>query len=170
MTISIPDFLAVEDLLDDTIEEAEHLSASDAVDVILAVEKLAAKCREAVAALNGGLLNTLEGSIVREGHEFRKVPAGQQVYDHDAVARRVALIASCPDDDGVVPTAHRAAAEAARMMKILYTSASTTAKVGGKGKHIGLVDFGIEPSEVRDFVGEGTFKISKTPTTTPEVR
>lgn len=161
MTISIPDFEAVEDLLADTVEEAERLTPSDAVDVILAVERLIASAKKAVDALKLGMLNQLEDSIVRDGQEFARVPAGKWVFDHDGIAKAVAKIASEPDEDGVVPTAHRAAAEAARMMRQAYASDSTSAKVGK------LSSFGIDPKDVRDFVGEGTFKITKRPATTP---
>ena len=161
MTISIPDFLAVEDLLADTVEEAERLTPSDAVDVILAIEKLIGAAREAVDALKAGMLNQLEESIIRDGQEFRKVPAGSWVFDHDDIAKRVAVIASAHDEDGVVPTAHRAAAEAARMMRQIYASDSTPAKVGK------LNEFGIADRDVRDFHGDGTFKITKRPATTP---
>jgi hypothetical protein len=130
--------------------------------VILAIERLAAKCRTAIAALNGGLVDTLEGSLIRDGHEFKRVPAGKWVWDHDRIARQVALEAASVNEHGEVPTAHRAAAEAARMMRQIYASDSTPAK---KGK---LQSFGLDPDDLRDFVGEGTFKISKTPTTTPE--
>lgn len=161
MTISIPDFLAVEDLLDDTIEEAEHVSASEAVDMILAIDKLISHARKAVDALTGGMLKTLEGSIIREGQEFRRVPAGQWVFDHDDIAKRVAVIASQPDEEGREPSPHRAAAEAARMMRQIYASDSTKAKTGK------LNSFGIPDGEVRDFVGEGTYKVTKRPATTP---
>ena len=148
--ISVPEFQAVGDLIDDTIAECESLSLDDGVDVHNAFEIVRRKARDAQLALEMAMQTQLEGQVViRDGRQFEMTPFDGYSYDHNEIAKRVARIASMPDGEGVVPTAHRAAAEAARMMLGLYVSDSTDAKVGDRGKP-GLETFGIPKNEVRE--------------------
>lgn len=161
-TINIPDFLAAADVLQDTIDEADRLPRDEAINVMFAIEALKKKCNEALDALKLALVSQMElnDSIVRGGFEVKCGDAGKWQYHHDAIARATAIIASRPDEDtGEIPSPHRAAAEAARMMRQIYASDSTDAKVGK------LDEFGIVRDAVRDFVAAGKKKISVRPAT-----
>lgn len=165
MTINIPEFEAMLDVLDDTIGEValDRLEPAEAIDVRRAIEQVMSKARDAIWAIDQSLVKRIErGSIIRDGFEYTIAPNGKWVWDHDDIAKQVATEASRPDENGVVPTAHRAAAEAARMMRQIYASDATQAKMGK------MQSFGLDPRDFRDFVGAEGRKVVKKPTTTPE--
>lgn len=159
--ISVPDFEAACDILDDTIGEAEGLALEHALDLHRAIEVMKSKCSDALWAIEQGLLDKIEdGTVVRNGFQYETKPNGKWAWDHELVAAVIADEAvrrRTDEETGELPDARDAAMEAAQMMREAYTTPSVQARKGA------LAEFGIEPKGLRDFKNAKGRKVVKIP-------
>lgn len=119
-------------VLKDITELSDSLSAEDALDYRLAIEKLRAAAADTIKDLDTQLRRVLEHQVERHGRYYwighKK---DSERFIHGKIAGEVQRRALQPDpDSGEIPDAPTAVRRAVALMRGLYLSDSTKAKIG----------------------------------------
>lgn len=119
-------------VLADITELSDSLSAEDALDYRLAIERLRAVAADTIKDLDNQLRRVLEHQVERHGRYYwighKK---DTERFMHGAIAGEVQRQALQPDPDtGQIPDARTAVRRAVALMRGLYLSDSTKAKIG----------------------------------------
>jgi len=130
------DVEASTDVLRDVTNLSDSLTAEEAVEFRIAVEKVLAECRLTIDMLNMQLVKVLETDVVRDRRRFyvtRK--KDNERFDHDAICGGVVnhtLRGEFDFETGEViePERDEAVRQAVHAMRNIYVSDSTKAKVG----------------------------------------
>lgn len=162
------DILAATDLLSELIEESDTLAVDDAIQMIEVVSLLSSEARRTIDLLTAHLHKVMEkGGRELAGRRYTTSPRTKQTYDHDTIAAKVIHRALKPDENGELPPARDAVNFAVTLMRDLYVSDSTKAKVGVlKGDVLEL-----DVEDLRDTVPTGTYEVKvKDPTTNKDLK
>lgn len=131
------DMLVSTDLMNDLVGEVETYRVDEAVYLRHTLMTIAAKAKFAIAALDTHLVDVMEfgDAVEYKGWTFRKgTTKERERFDHDEIARRVrtAIYEFLPSEENgdFYRGANAGAAEAIRVMRDIYLSDSTKAKVG----------------------------------------
>jgi hypothetical protein len=125
------DLEAIGDVAAWLAEQSDSLPPAQAAELLTEARKVAKALSMAISLLEAQLLSTIEQPVLVGNTVWSKVPAMKKRPDQQRIARLVVMSAALPDENGELPTANEAAAEATRMMSALYVSPSTVPKVGG---------------------------------------
>jgi hypothetical protein len=126
---TLPDVHALSDVVTDITEASDSMSVEDCIAFRLALSNHLKEVQAAVAALDQQLVLTLEVPRVEGGYLFSVRRRKEKVrYAHDKIARHVRDEAVL-DDKGLLATPREAAEKATKLMRDLYISDSTKAKV-----------------------------------------
>ncbi len=155
--MNVPDIEAMIDVVHDLRDNSDTLDAERAVDVRRAADLLRAAAIELRDFCDMQLCKLMEfgDEMERDGMLYRIGSAGRWQWDHDAIATAVACLA---DDTPGMP-----GGTAARIMRDIYVSDSTPAKVGQLERH----RIPVEP--MRDWVNETTKKVEAGAVKPPKV-
>ena len=119
------------DVLKDVIGISDTMTAEEAVEFRIAIERVVSECKMAIDMLNMHLLTVLEQDVIRDRRRFYVTyKKDHERFDHDAISGGVIRYVTQPDDDGVIPSTVEAARNAVHAMRNIYVSDSTKAKVG----------------------------------------
>lgn len=139
--------LVVCDLLDDVINEADSHTIEQAVVVRHTIAEVITKAKEAIAALDVHLTSEMElyEPVQFKGWEFTNVRKAEKTrFAHGTIAGRVQKLAvTAGTDDNGETSPLEAVRHAVEMMRRIYLSDSTGAKVGE------LKRLGIDIADVR---------------------
>jgi hypothetical protein len=130
--ISIHDLEACGDVFDWLCENADGLSADNAIPLLEAAQQLQQKLKLAIDMLKAQALSGIEQPILVGSVAWSKKPSIKYRPDQTKIAKAVVAVAIEPDHDtGEMRDAETAAERAVRLMQTLYVSPSTVPKVGG---------------------------------------
>jgi hypothetical protein len=123
------------DVLKDVIGISDTMTAEEAVEFRIAIERVVSECRLAIDMLNMHLLTVLEQDVIRDRRRFyvtRKKDSER--FDHDAIGGgvvRFALEQVIDTETGEIVEFDKEVAvrEAVHAMRNIYVSDSTKAKV-----------------------------------------
>ena len=128
---TVADIEAAMMVFQDVSDLSDSLSAEDALDYRLAIERVRKAGADTISDLDTQLKKVLEGQMVRHGRRYWVGRKKESVrFDHGKIAGTVVRMASQPDEDGVFPEGVVAARTAVDLMSKLYISDSTGAKIG----------------------------------------
>lgn len=126
---TLPDVHALSDVVTDIREASDSMSVEDCIAFRLALSTHLKEVQAAIAALDQQLVLTMETSRIADGYLFAVKRRKEKVrYDHAKIARHVRDAAL--DYGGVPATPGIAAEQATKLMRDIYISDSTKAKVG----------------------------------------
>lgn len=129
--ITFGDVYAICDVANQLANEADDLTADDAVRFLDAVAAAKKALGDAEAFLRARALTQIEQPIIVDGSAYSKVAAVKKRPDQALVQRKVVAIAAAPDENGELPPVVEAVERAVELMAGLYVSPSTVPKVGG---------------------------------------
>lgn len=133
--MSVGDFIAMQDVLNELAEDSDSLSADEAIAALEALGELASVLKRTTSMVETALRQQLEGvegrTRVLAGRAYSLAPKGKWRYRHREILHRIADHAAMPNADGEVPTAREAAIIAARLTQGIYASDSTVPKTTG---------------------------------------
>lgn len=135
--INIHDLQAISDVAKWLAEQADDLSADQAVELLTEARKAQEALKWAIEMLEARAIKTIEQPILVGRTAWSKVPSFKKRPDNNLILRVVAETSAAPDENGVIPTPLEAARTATDRMASLYVSPSTVPKVGGV-KALGL--------------------------------
>lgn len=139
--VTLADLQAVGDVAALLAEQADSLSAQQAVELLHAARLADKALKMAIDMLEARAMQQIEQPILVGNTVWAKKPSYKKRPDQKLIQRVVIAKASQPDEDGVAPTAHEAATAATLYMAALYVSPSTLPKTGGvNGLGLGLGD------------------------------
>jgi hypothetical protein len=133
------DLEAAIDVVDDIARDSEQLSVEDAVNALDALERLAAAIREAMSLVETQAVQQLEQPKVVNGRRYVRHDEYKRRFNHDRIAKMVADRAIA-DRNGELLSTKDAVRNAANLMRKIYVSDSSTAKVGMIRHYLGVGD------------------------------
>lgn len=150
-TPTTADVEAATDVLKDVVGISDTLTAEEAVEFRVAVERVLAECRLTIDMLNMHLLTVLEQDVIRDRRRFyvtRK--KDHERFDHDAISGGVIRYVTAADEEtGELPNRVEIARNAVHAMRNIYVSDSTKAKVGQLDRYGIPRDPNTDPRSVR---------------------
>lgn len=147
--IGKPDLDAICDVLAQLYNEAEGMSAEQAISRLGDVNRVKAALAAAVSELETTAVRQMEGPILVGNVVWSKVRDVKRRPDHMKIDGRVVGLASVDRDTGELLSAMAAAEQAVGYMRSLYVSPATMPKAGGL-KEVGL---GFDQISDEEFVG-----------------
>jgi hypothetical protein len=137
MSITPADVLAAIDVLVQAQNESDDMPFETAIALREAVEELKRRSNETIGLLTMEMLRQVEAAAKTvDGVTYIAVNDSKDTWDHDQIEARVvatARLAALDKTTGEIDPAE-AARQAAWLMRKIYVSPSTTAKVGALGE------------------------------------
>lgn len=137
------DIEAAIDVVDDIARESELLGVEDAVNTLEALERLAAAVREASSLIETQAVQQLEQPKVINGRRYVRHDEYKRRFNHDRIAK-MAAERGVADRNGEILSPRDAARNTANLMRKIYVSDSSTAKVGMMRHYLGVGDVAAE--------------------------
>ena len=131
------DIEAAIDVVDDIARESELLALRDAIAALEALDRLAHAAREARTLVEMQMVALLEQPQIVDGRRWKRSDEYKRRYEHDRIVKMVADRAIA-DRNGELLDAKAAARNAANLMRKIYVSPSTDAKVGMLRHYLGV--------------------------------
>lgn len=138
--VSMGDLLAVMDVIGRLIELSDEMDLETAVATLEVLGQLGSEVRRAQSMVETQEMRLLEQPKIIDGQRYVKTPKYTRRFDHDRVARLVRDRAAVDRRTGEVNHTMAAVGLAISLMRKIYVSDSTDAKVTALKTYLGVGD------------------------------
>lgn len=140
MTVVSGDLRAAIDVVDQLAERSDSLRVDEAVEALEALAQLGNAVKQAMVLIESGAANQLEQPRVIGNRRYVKANRYTRRFNHERIAKMIAVQASINNITGEIASAVKAAETATYLMREIYVSHSTDAKMGALRALLGVGD------------------------------